>query len=194
MIRQNFSAVIFNSWSKCLGVFNSNDIRAVFNRDWDKNTAFSIGFHLGKVINAEKIDLMVHITESLVDKNQRQIDFRKHVVDDKKVFHENMTAAKSYIKASKMLNHNIEIIGTHLIIVLNLSHFAITYIIQENSPGAQHVLMRKYILTFSSLIEKKDLEIVITVRVVNDNIKNLKDFLKFMPYFDSLIQTAQYEK
>lgn len=38
-----------------MGAFNSNDIRGVFNKDWDKNTAFSIGVNLGKVIGAQKI-------------------------------------------------------------------------------------------------------------------------------------------
>ncbi len=38
-----------------MGVFNSNDIRGVFSRDWNLNTAYSIGLNIGKVIDAEKI-------------------------------------------------------------------------------------------------------------------------------------------
>ena len=38
-----------------MGVFNSNDIRGVFNKEWDADTAYSIGVVLGSVIDAEKI-------------------------------------------------------------------------------------------------------------------------------------------
>ena len=38
-----------------MGVFNSNDIRGVFNKEWDADTAYRIGLVLGSVIGAEKI-------------------------------------------------------------------------------------------------------------------------------------------
>ena len=38
-----------------MGVFNSNDIRGVFNKEWDAETAYRIGLVLGSVIEAEKI-------------------------------------------------------------------------------------------------------------------------------------------
>ena len=38
-----------------MGVFNSNDIRGVFNKEWNTETAYRIGLVLGSVIKAEKI-------------------------------------------------------------------------------------------------------------------------------------------
>ena len=38
-----------------MGVFNSNDIRGVFNKEWDAETAYRIGLVLGSVIEADKI-------------------------------------------------------------------------------------------------------------------------------------------
>ena len=38
-----------------MSVFNSNDIRGVFNEDWDSGTAYRIGLHLGDIIDARKI-------------------------------------------------------------------------------------------------------------------------------------------
>ena len=49
------SAVILNSWRNGLSAFNSNDIRGVFNEEWDSLTAYKIGLVLGSVIDAEKI-------------------------------------------------------------------------------------------------------------------------------------------
>ena len=38
-----------------MGVFNSNDIRGIFNKEWNSVTAYKIGLVLGSVIDADRI-------------------------------------------------------------------------------------------------------------------------------------------
>ena len=140
--------------------------------------------------HVNQMTLAIHILESQVEKKQRPQDVSEHTIDDREIFEENLSAAQSYLRASGLLQHNIQIVGVHSIPLLNLRHFAITYFI--NSNNSQPILMRKYILTFPAVDNNCDIEVVITVRVSGNLQVDLKQFLHYMPLFDEFVYSAEY--
>lgn len=133
--------------------------------------------------------------------DEKTAAFARQKLDDEEdisIFRRNLHDTTKYIEmSSDRYNSEIEIIGVHLYKILGHSQYAFTYRIKYASrffgilsKGEERVC-RKYIISLPDQNTGKEFEIAITVGILNNS--SLEKFIKYVPIFDDLVNTLQYE-
>jgi hypothetical protein len=134
-------------------------------------------------------DLLAHVLLQRTDESQRPSRTSVYSTDDRTVFLKNIEVAKAYLKYVLPSEVNLILLGVHLYLLKDLSHFAITYKLAE---GDLFKYARKYVLTFHSPELDSDVDIIITTGIKEKNY-SLRKFLRHIAVFDGLVESVEYQ-
>jgi len=113
-------------------------------------------------------------------------------INDRKVFRQNLENVHAYFDMISEYGTSSKLLGNHLYFIDGMNHFAFTYWLSRPDAGIIGIVLRKYVLTFSSQNYGRDLEIVFTCGIDGIRQYSLRDFVAFTPVFDSVILSGRF--
>lgn len=150
----------------------------------------------GQWLYFKKIDnvrFQLHIIVQHTSEQKRPRKISEEYIDDRIIMADNLKRAAYHSEVyTEQAGLTCDLVGIHLVSLLGLSHFAITYYMTNKKYFLLYPrYIRKYILTFFGHGTSKDVDIILTVTANNNrNIGDLSSFFSYMPIFDEFVDSA----
>ena len=138
-----------------------------------------------------KIHVLINVLSAQTKRKHQFQGLNSNIIaDDRRVLEQNIEATIAYTKENfDKYKMKYNVLGQHLICLLNLNHYAFTYRLRLL---LKTVILRKYVLTFQDPASNNDVEIVITAGFDSFGSYSLDEFLKYIPVFDEFVYSASY--